>query len=123
MALANTAPSHGSNNLFNTPSVKPDTSVPHKLPTPPTTTTIKESTIYCCPKLGPTLVSCDKATPATPAMPEPKPKVSISTLRSLMPMARAIWRFCDTARTSSPKRVRFITAKSVKKHSRQKIKI
>ena len=56
--------------------------------------------------LGPTLVSCDSATPATPAMPEPRPKVMASTQDERTPMARAISRFCDTARTSRPRRVR-----------------
>ena len=38
---------------------------------------------------GPTLVSCDSATPAIPAMPEPRPNVSASTQPVRMPMELA----------------------------------
>src|SRR6202034_4143251 len=41
--LPSTAPATGSRNLLAMPSVKAPTSVPHKLPTPPNTTTMKES--------------------------------------------------------------------------------
>src|SRR5687767_6620873 len=38
--LPSTAPAYGSRNLLRTPSEKAPTSVPHKLPTPPNTTTM-----------------------------------------------------------------------------------
>src|ERR1700709_581858 len=41
--LASTAPATGSRNLLAMPSVKAPTSVPQRLPTPPNTTTMKES--------------------------------------------------------------------------------
>jgi len=41
--LPSTAPATGSRNLLAMPSVKAPTSVPHRLPTPPNTTTMKES--------------------------------------------------------------------------------
>lgn len=43
-------------------------------------------------------------------MPEPKPKVIISTDFVLMPIAAAISRFCCTARTRRPIGVLFISA-------------
>ena len=48
------------------------------------------------------------ATPAMPAMPEPRPKVSMLMRSGLMPMEAAMRGFCVTARTSSPRRVRFM---------------
>ena len=45
-----------------------------------------------------------KAEPATPAMPQPRPKVNRSTRSVLMPVAPAIMRFCTTARTWRPQR-------------------
>src|SRR5262249_37608634 len=41
--LPSTAPAYGSRNLLAMPSVNAPTSVPHKLPTPPKTTTMNES--------------------------------------------------------------------------------
>src|SRR5689334_19357432 len=41
--LPSTAPAYGSRNLLAIPSVNAPTSVPHRLPTPPNTTTMKES--------------------------------------------------------------------------------
>src|SRR5665213_1005402 len=41
--LPSTAPATGSRNLLAIPSVKAPTSVPHRFPTPPNTTTMKES--------------------------------------------------------------------------------
>src|SRR5436189_6056716 len=41
--LPSTAPAYGSRNLLAMPSVKAPTSVPQRLPTPPNTTTMKES--------------------------------------------------------------------------------
>src|SRR5262249_33861033 len=41
--LPSTAPAEGSRNLLAMPSVNAPTSVPHRLPTPPNTTTMKES--------------------------------------------------------------------------------
>ena len=61
--------------------------------------------MYCCPRLGPTLVSWLSATPATPAMPEPRPNVIASTHCVRTPMAFAMLRFCATARTLSPSEV------------------
>jgi len=52
--------------------------------------------------LGLTLSICDSATPAMPAMPEPRPKVSASTREVAIPIDAAIRRFCVTARISSP---------------------
>ncbi|MGY3464263.1 hypothetical protein ACVW0I_001134 [Bradyrhizobium sp. LM6.11] len=48
---------------------------------------------------------CDSATPAMPAMPEPRPKVSASTREVAMPIEAAMRRFCVTARISSPSAV------------------
>ena len=45
-----------------------------------------------------------KALPATPAMPQPRPKVSRSTRRVSMPTAPLMVRFETTARTCSPQR-------------------
>ena len=42
-------------------------------------------------------------------MPEPSPKVIASTHSLRMPIARAIARFCETARMSRPSRVRLST--------------
>jgi len=55
--------------------------------------------------LGLTLSICDNATPAMPAMPEPRPKVSASTREVAIPIDAAILRFCVTARISSPRLV------------------
>src|SRR6516165_2202924 len=41
--LPRTAPAYGSRNLLAMPSVNAPTSVPHRLPTPPKTTTMNES--------------------------------------------------------------------------------
>src|SRR5215472_3234678 len=41
--LPSTAPAYGSRNLLAIPSVNAPTSVPHRLPTPPNTTTMNES--------------------------------------------------------------------------------
>src|ERR1041384_1833401 len=51
--FASTAPEYGSRSLFTTPSDMPPISVPHRFPTPPNTTTMNESTMYCCPRFGP----------------------------------------------------------------------
>ena len=55
---------------------------------------------------------CDSATPATPATPEPSPKVSASTQVVRMPMELAIRRFWVTARICNPNAVRFRTTSS-----------
>ena len=73
--------------------------------------------------LGPTLVSWDRATPATPAIPAPSPKVSASTRAERTPMARAIARFWETARTSSPSAVRLRIASRATKTIREKIRM
>lgn len=73
--------------------------------------TINESMIYDCPRFGPTLVNWLSATPATPAIPDPRPKVMASTHSVRIPIALAIARFCETARISRPIRVRFNTAR------------
>ncbi len=52
--------------------------------------------------MGLTLSIWLRATPATPAMPEPSPKVSASTRPVRMPMAPAMRRFCVTARMDKP---------------------
>jgi len=52
------------------------------------------------------------ATPAMPAIPEPRPNVSASTRAVRMPIARAIGRFCETARISRPSRVLRSTSSS-----------
>src|SRR5690606_34335771 len=121
--FATTAPTAGSSSLLTTPSERPLTSVPQRLPTPPNTTTMKESTMYACPRFGPTFVSCDSATPATPAMPAPRPNVSASIRAVLMPIVFAIARFCVTARISRPSRVRFRTSKSSANTSRLKTRM
>src|SRR5690606_20900913 len=43
--FASTAPTSGSSSLLTTPRPRPLTSVPHRFPTPPKTTTMNESTI------------------------------------------------------------------------------
>ena len=48
------------------------------------------------------------ATPAMPAMPEPRPKVSMFTRSGLMPIEPAMRGFWVTARVSRPRRVRFM---------------
>jgi len=45
---------------------------------------------------------CDSATPAMPAMPEPRPNVNASIRAVRMPIAAAMARFCVTARISRP---------------------
>ena len=52
------------------------------------------------------------ATPAIPAMPDPKPKVSMLIRSGLIPIEAAMRGFWVTARTSSPSRVRFITKRN-----------
>jgi hypothetical protein len=49
--------------------------------------------MYAWPRLGPTFVSWLSATPATPAMPDPRPNVRRSTQPLRIPIARAIPRF------------------------------
>ena len=66
------------------------------------------------------MVSWLRATPAMPAMPEPSPKVMASTHWERTPMARAMARFCDTARTCRPSRVLFRIRNRRAKTSRQK---
>src|SRR4029077_15698678 len=100
--LASTAPAYGSRNLLAIPSVNAPTSMPHRLPTPPNTTTMNESMMYDCPRLGPTFVNWLRTTPAIPAPPDPSPKVMASTHSVRMPIASAIVRFCETARMSRP---------------------
>ncbi len=48
------------------------------------------------------------AEPATPAMPQPSPNVSMSMCRVSMPTASLMVRFATTARTCSPQRERYI---------------
>src|SRR6185312_1161340 len=96
--LPSTAPATGSRNLLAMPSVKAPTSVPHRLPTPPNTTTMKESMMEFCPRLGLTLSICHSATPAMPAIAEPRPKVRASTREVAIPIEAAMRRFCVTAR-------------------------
>ena len=55
------------------------------------------------------------ATPAMPATPEPSPNVMASTQGVRMPMEAAIRRFCVTARTLSPRLVRFSRSRSARK--------
>ena len=65
------------------------------------------------------------ATPAIPAIPDPKPKVSILMRSGLIPMLAAIVGFCVTVRVSSPNRVRFITKRRSPRNmiARQKMAI
>ena len=68
-------------------------SIPHILPTPPTTTVIKLWTIYSEPNSEVTFENNPMATPATPAIPEPNPNVSIFILSGLIPILDAIMGF------------------------------
>ena len=63
------------------------------------------------------------ATPAIPAIPEPRPNVSILILSGLIPIDEAITGFCVTARTSRPNRVRFKTKSSVQQKTKARTKI
>src|SRR5690606_18544467 len=84
-----------------------ESAVPTRLATPPNTTTMNESTMYSCPVPGfvdPIIVN---TLPAMPASPEPSANVSASIRFVLMPAAPLIARFCMTARTESPQRVRY----------------
>ena len=49
---------------------------------------------------------CDSAQPASPAIPDPNPNAQVSTRRVGTPVQLAIARFCVTARTKRPNRVR-----------------
>jgi hypothetical protein len=75
------------------------------LPTPPTTTTMKESMMYPWPKDGPTLPIWLRNAPASPASPLPRPKVSMFTRSVRTPMHDAIVRFCIEARMRRPRGV------------------
>ena len=63
------------------------------------------------------------ATPAIPAIPEPRPNISILILSGLIPIDEAITGFCVTARTSRPNRVRFKTKSSVQQKTKARTKI
>ena len=54
-------------------------------------------------------------------MPDPSPNVIASTHSVRIPIALAIARFCETARMSSPIRVRFNTASRMEKTINVKI--
>ena len=54
---------------------KAEAIVPNKLAAPPKTTTIKVSTIYRLPVVGPVEAIVVNAAPAIPAMPQPRAKV------------------------------------------------
>ena len=54
------------------------------------------------------------ATPAIPAIPEPRPKVSMLIRSGLIPIDAAMAGFWVTARTSSPSRVRLRISHSAK---------
>ncbi len=58
--------------------------------------------MYPCPSSGPTLPSCESATPPSPATPEPSPNVQASMRAVGMPQHAAMPRFCVTARTWRP---------------------
>ena len=66
--LPSTAPANGSSSLLRAEAER-RANVPASWPTPPSTTTMNESTMYVWPSSGPTLPSCDSATPPSPAMP------------------------------------------------------
>ncbi len=55
-------------------------SVPASFPTPPSTTTMKESTMYALTELGAYVAELRQRDAAEPATPEPMPNVSMSTL-------------------------------------------
>ena len=63
------------------------------------------------------------ATPAMPAMPDPRPKVSMLMRSGLMPMLAAMLGFCVTARTSRPNRVRFISQMKKVRNAKASTKI
>ena len=52
-----------------------EATVPIRLSTPPNTTTMKVSTMYCWPVVGPVEASMVKELPAMPARPQPSAKV------------------------------------------------
>ena len=72
---------------------------------------------------GPTLLNWVNATPATPAIPAPRPKVMASIDPERAPSALAISRFCETALSFRPKNVYLSTHISTRNINRQKIKI
>ena len=98
-------------------------SVPQMLPTPPTTTVMKLCTMYCWPISDVTCAKRPMATPAMPAMPDPRPKVIMAMRSGLMPMLAAMPGFWVTARTSSPKRVRFMMNRNSARNSSASTKI
>ncbi len=55
-----------------------------------------------CPSSGPTLPSCERATPPSPPTPHPRANVHVSTWAVEMPMHAAMGRFCVTALTRRP---------------------
>ena len=63
------------------------------------------------------------ATPAIPAIPEPRPKVSMLIRSGLIPIDAAMAGFWVTARTSSPSRVRLRISHSAKKKRTARMKI
>src|SRR5204863_7697616 len=69
--FASTAPAIGSRTLLARPSPAEATMVPASCPTPPSTTTMNESTMKPCPSSGPTFPICESAQPPRPAMPDP----------------------------------------------------
>src|SRR3954471_13832298 len=77
--LASTAPDHDSSSLLAKPRPSAAYTVPASWPTPPSTTTMNESTMYDWPRSGPTLPIGEGAQPASPASPEPSPKAHVST--------------------------------------------
>src|SRR3954469_6599821 len=104
--LASTAPAYGSSSLFTCPRPAAAITVPASCPTPPRTTTMNESTMKPCPSSGPTLPICESAQPDSPAIPPRSAKASRSIHGVDTPSPPAMPRFCMTARTRSPSRVR-----------------
>ena len=98
-------------------------SVPQMLPTPPTTTVIKLWTIYSEPNSDVTFEKRPIATPAIPAIPHPKPKVSMLIFSGFIPIFAAIAGFCVTDLVSKPNLVFFITNKRSEKKINPRINI
>ncbi len=89
--------------------VNAEAMVPNRLAAPPNTTTIKVSTIYKEPNVGPVDAMVVNAAPAIPAIPQPSAKVNRSTCLVLIPTAPLITRFCVVARTFNPQLERYIS--------------
>jgi hypothetical protein len=79
--------------------------VPIRLGASPNTATRKVSTMYNRPAVGLVQPIMLNALPATPAMPQPNPKVKRSSRSVSIPTALTIGRFEITARARLPQKI------------------